>query len=195
MKKITIPLAGATAIFLAVAQNSNAVPITGNIGFSGSVQLNSGSVATATTAVNWFGTQITDHSTSGDFFTEFGSGGGQSVTIAMPWSFNSGALASFWSVGSAPNFTFNLLSSTVASNDGTFLNVLLHGTVSAIGFDTTVFDGTFQVANPSANGISTFTERLSFNPGITRVPDGGTTAVLLGAAVTSLAFIKRKALA
>jgi hypothetical protein len=191
MKNTILTLAGAAAVFLAVAQTSSAVPITGNIGFSGSVQLNSGSVATATTAVNWFGTVVTPNSTSGTFLASLGSAGGQAVTIASPWSFTSGAIANFWSVGSAPTFTFNLLSSSVASNDGTFLNVVLVGTVSAIGFDTTAFTGTFQVANPPANGITTFTERLSFNS----VPDGGTTVMLLGAALSGMALIKRKFMA
>lgn len=191
MKNTLLTLAGAAAVFVAVAQTSSAVPIVGNIGFSGSVQLNSGSVATATTAVNWFGTVVTPNSTSGSFLASLGSLGGQPVTIASPWSFVSGAIPNFWSVGTAPQFTFNLSSSSVASNDGTFLNVVLIGTVSAVGFDTTAFTGTFQVANPPANGITTFTERLSFNS----VPDGGTTVMLLGAALSGMALIKRKFMA
>jgi hypothetical protein len=189
MKNTFLTLASAAAVFLAVAQNIQAVPITGNIGFSGSVQLNTGDVTTATTAVNWFGTQITPNSTSGSFLTSFGSIGGQSVTMAAPWQFSlGGPLASFWSVG---GYTFNLSSSSAfvqVLGNQTFLNIVLTGTVSAVGFDTTAFSGTFQVANPPANGIATFTERLSFNS----VPDGGTTVMLLGAALSGMALIKRK---
>jgi hypothetical protein len=194
MKNTLLTLVGAAAI-LALAQTTQAVPIAGSIGFSGAVQLNTGDVTTATTAVNWFGTQITPFSTSGAFLTEFGSVGGQAVTVASPWNFSlGGAVANFWQVGSAPQFTFNLISSSSliqVISGTTFLNVFLSGTVSAIGFDTTAFTGSFQVANPPANGITTFTERLSFNS----VPDGGTTVMLLGAALSGMALIKRKLMA
>jgi hypothetical protein len=188
MKKTLITITGAAAILLALAQTSQAVPITGFIGFSGTVQLDTGDVSTATKAVNWFNTVVGTE--SGTFNAPLNS----AVTIASPWSFNSGAIANFWQAGSAPQFTFNLSSSTASllNLGGTeFLNVILFGTVSAAGFDTTAFTGSFQVANPPANGVTTFTERLSFNS----VPDGGTTVMLLGAALSGMALIKRKFMA
>ena len=158
-------------------------PITGNIGFSGAVQLDTGSAQTATEAIAWINTVV--NATSGSFTTVANN---SAVTLATPWFFNSGVLNNFWSVG---GFTFNLASSSIYSQDSLFLNVVLAGTVTANGYDATAFTGTFQVANPPANGVTTFTERLSFNS----VPDGGTTALLLGSALSGLALIRRKLVA
>ena len=171
---------------MAFTQTTTAIPttpITGNIGFSVAVQINSGSVQTATGATGWFSTVV--NATSGSFVSV---ANGSSVTMAPTWSFASTALPSFWSVG---GFTFDLASSTISSQDSLFLNVILTGSVRATGFQTTAFSGTFQVANPPANGLTTFTERLSFNA----VPDGGSTMLLLGSALTGLGLLRRKLLA
>jgi len=192
MKNTFLTLAGAAAV-LAAVQTTQAVPITGNIGFAGSAQLNSGTVGGATAVVNWFGEVVTPASTSGVFLTDFGSAGGQPVAFASPWSFNSGPIAAFWTATgmSGPTFTFNLTSSSLQPSPAGFVNVLIAGTVSAIGFDTTAFSGSFSVQDPPANGIATFTESLSFHS----VPDGGTTVMLLGAALSGMALIKRKFMA
>lgn len=182
MKNITKIIAVAAAV-VALTQSVQATPITGNIGFSGAVQLDSGSVQNATEAIAWINTVV--NATSGSFTTV---ANGSPVTLATPWFFNSGVLNNFWSVG---GFTFNLSSSSIYSQDALFLNVVLAGTVTCNGYDATAFTGTFQVANPPANGVTTFTERLSFNS----VPDGGTTALLLGSALSGLALIRRKLVA
>jgi len=171
---------GVAALAAALTQTVQAVPLTGFIGFSGAAQLNSSSVQTATETVSWINTVV--NGTSGTFI---GIADGTPVSLAAPWFFNSGLLNNFWAVG---GFTFKLLSSTIYSQDSLFLNVILNGTVSGNGFDTTAFAGTFQVANPSANGQAIFTQRLSFSS----VPDGGTTVLLLGVAFAGMAFIKRK---
>lgn len=161
MKNRLMTIAGAIAISLTVTQTSQAAPITGNIGFSGSFQLNSGSVATATTAIHWFGMAVTLGNTTSGSFTNVP--GGTSVTLASPWSFTSGPIANFWSVG---GFTFNLTSSSysvVGSGPFHFLNASFTGTVSAAGFDTTPCSGTLGTQDPPANGITTFTCVLSFN--------------------------------
>ncbi|MDR3460075.1 MAG: VPDSG-CTERM sorting domain-containing protein [Verrucomicrobiae bacterium] len=180
--KLTI-LAAVAVVAMAFTQTTQAVPVTGNVGFSGAVQLNSSSVQTATGAGAWFDTVV--NATSGSFTTV---ANGSAVTLATPWAFNSGAIGSFWSVG---GFTFDLTSSAIYSQDALFLNVVLNGTVSGNGYDATAFSGTFQVANPAANGLTTFTERLSFNS----VPDGGSTMLLLGGALTGLGLLRRKLLA
>ena len=182
MKNI-LKVVAVAAVALALTSSVQAVPVTGNIGFSGAVQLNSSSVQTATEALAWFNTVV--NATSGSFTTV---PNGTAVALATPWFFNSGAQPNFWITG---GFTFNLISSAIYSQDNLFLNVVLAGTVTGNGFDATAFTGTFQVANPSANGLTTFTERLSFNS----VPDGGTTVMLLGAALSGMALIKRKFMA
>ena len=203
MKNTLLTLAGAAAVFVAVAQTSSAVPIVGSIGFAGSLQLNSGNLATATTVVNWFGETVQAGSTAGTFSTALGSLGGQAVNLAAPWQFSlGGPVSPFWSVtgtqgGAGYNgtiFTFNLASSSsILSVIGGFntLTIFMAGTVSAIGFDTTAFTGSFSIQEPPANGIANFTESLSFHS----VPDGGTTVMLLGAALSGMALIKRKFMA
>jgi len=181
IKKIAATVTAAVCL-TGIAQ---ATPITGNIGFSGAVQLNSATANTATAATAWFNTVAA--SPVGTFAGIVNNGDAVSMTGATPWSFNSGALANFWSVD---GFKFNLTSSSIYSQVGGFLNVLLAGTVSGNGFDTTTFNGTFQVADPASGGPQTFTERLSFNS----VPDGGTTVMLLGGALMGLALLKRKLL-
>jgi hypothetical protein len=174
------------ALTMAFTQTGQAVPITGNIGFSGDVQLNTTDARTATAVLNWINTVV--GSDSGNFS---GIAPNTAVLMTSPWSFNSGALNNFWQVG---GYTFNLISSTVSSRIGQFLDVNLSGTVTGNGFDATTFSGTFQVANPSADGQSKFTERLSFaSPGGgAPTPDGGMTAILLGLACASLAVVKYK---
>jgi hypothetical protein len=189
MKNKLMTVLGAAAVLLAVAQTSQATAITGTIGFSGSAVLNSGTVEGATQVTTWGNTVVTTD--SGTFTT------GASPAIVLntstvtfdltPWIFNTTVASpgsDFWTVG---GFTFDLLSSSVFSDAGGFLNVNVNGTVSGNGYTLTDFVGTFQVADPD-NGNSTFTTRLSFNS----VPDGGTTMMLLGSALMGLGLIKRK---
>jgi hypothetical protein len=170
------------AAFALAHQTVHATEITGNIGFSGSAQLNSTSVATATEVVSWLPTIV--NSESGDFS---GITIGSAVALAAPWLFNSGPLNNFWSVG---GFTFNLTSSSIFSQNS-FLNVNLVGTITGNGFTASPFTGTFQVANPSANGQTTFTERLSFVNATTGVPDGGSTVMMLGLSALGMGLLKQ----
>ena len=184
MKNI-FKIVAATAVAVAITQTVQAVPnpINGNIGFSGTAVLDTSDANTATKVITW-GTDNVVGSDSGSFVGLVTIG--DAVTLLAPWSFNStGPLNNFWKVD---GFTFTLNSSSIFSQVGGFLNVSISGTVSGNGFDTTAFSGSLQLANPSANGATTFTERLSFNS----VPDGGTTVLLLGAALSGLALMKRK---
>jgi hypothetical protein len=183
MKNKLMTLVSIAAVAAALTQTSQAVPITGNVGFSGAVQLNSTSVQTATEALAWYETVVNGQ--SGSFS---GIANGTPVALATPWFFNSGTLNNFWTVG---GFTFNLASSHIFSQDALFLNIVLAGTVTASGFDPTAFTGTFQVANPPANGSAIFTERFSFSS-VRAVPEGGATALLLGVTLVAMALIKHK---
>src|SRR5580700_6776932 len=94
-------LAGAATILLAAtATQVHAIPITGNIGFSGLVTLNTSSPATATEVTSWVNSQV-----EGDSGV-FGSGvfalaTGTPVTMTSQiWNFNTSTpIANFWSVG------------------------------------------------------------------------------------------------
>jgi len=180
MKKTIITIVGVAAFAVALTQTARAIPIAGNLGISGAVQLDTGSASTATKALSWINTVANGQ--SGAFI---GIVNDTSVVMTSPWSFNSGTLNNFWQVG---GFTFNLIKSSIFSQDGTFLNVLLAGTVTGNGFDATAFTGTMQLANPAANGLTVFTERLSFSA----VPDSGNTVLLLGMACAAMFLVKRK---
>jgi len=184
--KFKLNIIAAVAAAVALTSTVQAVPITGNIGFSGVATLNSGSAGTATQVTTW-GTNNVFSVSAGSALALFVTLGDQ-VTLHSPWTFNSPAINSFWTVD---GFTFNLSNSSIFSNSGGFLAVVLAGTVVGHGYDATAFTGSFQLADPSADGQTQFTTRLSFTP----VPDGGSTVLLLGAALSGLALIKRKLVA
>jgi len=185
-------IAGAAAV-LALAQTSQATPITGNIGLAGSVTLNSGAVGTATGVIanGWNGTQVTVNSTSGSFTIV--PAGTPVVMSSSAWTFGTG-LANFWSIPSIlPTYTFTLISSSIAPSSPGFLNILLSGTVSdGVPADTSSLFGSLSIQDPAANGTTTFTESLSFHSQPPATPDGGTTVMLLGAAFSGIALLKRK---
>src|SRR6266481_8591281 len=89
-----------------------AVQITGNITFTGSCTLNTKSASTATMVTGWHGLgtgglpQVASHDGSFDGAVT----DGDAVTIAFPWSFNSGAVPNFWRVD---GFVFDLTSSSI----------------------------------------------------------------------------------
>jgi hypothetical protein len=181
--KNTIKLIAALAVAaIAFTQTSSATPITGTIGFSGTANLDGSSVATSSQVLSW-GTN-TVGITSGSFS---GVPIGAVVTLIAPWSFNSGARAGFWQVA---GFTFDLAGSSIFQNSGGFLSINLVGTVFGNGYEVTALSGRVTIQDPSVSNGRTFnyTESLSFNS----VPDGGTTALLLGSALSGLALIRRK---
>ena len=185
MKNKFIALAGAAVLTVALTQTVQAIPVTGNIGFSGTADLNSRSVnmASAVVAGGWRNTVVGSASGSFAFIPTLAP----VVMTSSQWNFVSGALPAFWSVG---GFTFDLVSSSIFSQGGGFLNVLLNGMVTGNNYDPTQFSGSFQVADPAANGQVTFTERISFNS--TAVPDGGATVLLLGMGLIAMTLLKRK---
>jgi VPDSG-CTERM motif len=183
MKNILTVVAVA-AVAMALTQTVQAIPlpyISGNIAISGAATLNTTSVNTASKVTTWgVNTVSTD---SGSFPLALD---GQIVNFsgANGWSFNSGVLNNFWSVG---GFTFNLISSTISIQGNGLLYVLLNGTVSSASYTTTDFTGSMTIQNPPGSGC-TFSESLSFGS----VPDGASTILLLGSALSGLALIKRK---
>jgi MYXO-CTERM domain-containing protein len=169
-----------TAMLPLLSITTSAAPVSGNIGLSGTAQLNSGSAQTATEVVSWGDSTVGADSGSFASITP-----GTAAVMSEPWTFNSGVLNNYWTVG---GFTFNLSSSSIYSQNGGFLNVVMQGTVLGNGYDPTAFIGTFQVADPSANGSTTFTERMSF----TGAPEPGTSLWWLGLTALGLALVRRK---
>ncbi len=173
----------AVVMAVTLGRSVQAVPITGGITFNGTATLNSNNIATATMVKSWGTNNV--KSVSGTFLT-FGSINlNDIVKLAPNWSFNSGVLGKFWQVG---GFTFNLADSSALSLVNGVLTIILNGSVSGNGFDVTPFSGTVMIhSTPGTAGVI-FSDNFSFNT----VPDGGTTVLLLGAALSGLALAKRK---
>ncbi|HEV2695021.1 MAG TPA: VPDSG-CTERM sorting domain-containing protein [Verrucomicrobiae bacterium] len=195
--KLTIIAAVAAAAM--ALQSTQATPITGVIGFSGTASLDSSVASSATEVTGWGNNFIGLH--TGSFASLTGTA---SVAFNSPWTFASSGLPSFWTItDSTGNYTFNLTSSKVFSTGSTTgplgtttsISILIFGTVvsTVAGLDATAFTGSMTIQDPSVdNGTNpktfSYTESLSFSP----VPDGGTTVLLLGSALSGLALLRRK---
>ncbi len=183
----------ATTLFLAISLGTASAahnPINGAITFSGGAVLNSVNINTATGVASWVNPIVS--SRDGDFIGFANVGG--NVALVAPWSFNSGAINNFWSVG---GFSFDLTSST------TFLktanNLIVNGTgfIKGNGYDSTAGSWSLSSQSPPAgqiiNGVTT--QVFSFSAAsaaTTTVPDGGTTAVLLGVSLLGLSLVSRR---
>jgi len=185
MKNITKIIAVAAAA-VAITGTVHATAITGAIAFAGSAQLNAATVSSSSEVLSWGPNSV--YLATGSFAPLLGSG----VTFGpVPWSFTS-PLPAFWTDG---GFTFNLTQSTVSTPvlgpSGYYsLTIFLAGTVTSTtpGLNPTAFAGTFAIQDPTVGGTYNYSESMSF----ASVPDGGTTALLLGSVLSGLALIRRK---
>jgi hypothetical protein len=188
-------LAGVAVVVLAATQ-VHAVPITGNIGFTGQLTVNSSSPGTATQITSWINPQV-----NGDSGV-FGSGvfaiatGTPVVMTSSSWNLNTSTpIPNFWSVG---GFTFELLSSVIfaqggSSGQNSFVAVDGTGLVTGNGYTPTVMSFNLSTSDPFAgSGPTTWTFQASGASTLPSVADGSSTAMLLGLALTGVAWIKRK---
>lgn len=163
-------------------QQAQAATITGDITFGGVVTFDTTSLSLAKQVSTWNLAIVT--SDSGDFSSIPVL---SSVTIS-PWIFNPSTPTSpLWSVG---GFSFDLISSTIVTQTNFFLNVTGIGTLSGAGFDTTPGTWSFTVSNALGGTHSTFGFQSDTAAGL--VPDGGTTAALLGLALAGIELLRRK---
>src|SRR6266436_8508943 len=168
------------------SQQAQATAITGDIQFAGETQFDTNSLATATTVVTWYDvfhnagfSSVT--SGTGDFA---GIAPGTSAAMAA-WAFNpSTPTPGLWSVG---GFTFNLLSSTIVTQNASTLVITGTGIVSGNGFDPTAMDWSFTTQSSGGRTRTTF----SFSANGVAVPDGGSAVMLLGAALSALGMARR----
>jgi hypothetical protein len=195
--KIALSVLTAGAVALALAPTAQAVPITGSVTFGGNVSLDTSSAGTATKVTAWsgpggVGTPYVSDS-SGNFAATALT---TSAIFTAPWSFSSPlGLANLWhyTALNGDTYTFNLTSSAIFSQGGSPASVVVKGsgTVTATGpvaFDPTAGSWNFQTGDPSAGSPPVF----SFAAQTGTVPDGGTTAMLLGFALCGLGLLKRK---
>src|ERR1039457_3165365 len=198
MKK-TMKFAGVAALALALTQSLQAIPVTGNIGFTGGAVLSGPitpvSAANATGVATWISPVVT--LTSGSFTVIPNT---TAVAIAAPWLFASGA-SPFWTVSfGGETFVFNLLTSGITAHGGTpgvsgFVVVNGTGTVTGSGnhaYSATAMSWSFTSQDPVIRGNP---DGWTFSASTSTVPDGASTALLLGAALSGLTLLKRKFMA
>jgi VPDSG-CTERM motif len=170
------------------SQQAQAAQINGDVQFAGEVQLDTNSLATATTVVTWFDvfhnagfSSVT--SATGDFG---GIAPGTQASMPNAWIFNpSTPTPGLWSVG---GFIFDLLSSTIVTQTAKNLSIEGSGIVSGNGFDNTAMNWSF--TTQSAGGVTRTT--FSFSANGLAVPDGGSAVALLGLALTGIEILRRK---
>jgi hypothetical protein len=187
MKNI-IKMAGVMAATLALAQTIQATPLSGNIGFTGQVELNNSSPGNSSGVTMWLNPTV--NGTSG----AFAGLNGMAATFTPTWTFNTASTISpFWSVD---GFTFVLTSSAIVvqgfSGGLGYVVVDGTGTVTGPGYTTTPMIWTFGLSDPPADAD---TPSWTFRASANSVPDGGATVMLLGIALSGVALLKKKLMA
>jgi hypothetical protein len=198
MKNRLIKTVGAITVAMALVQTIQAVPITGNIGFVGNVNLNTGTAATATIANSYSSTIVLSASgyiaTLAPNFTP--------LTFVAPWTFYPGssvAITPFWTSTLANGLSFSLSSWTATRGTTSGANPEPYVAISGVGImsDTigdisSLYNFTVTFADPASVPASdTFTFQASQAP----VPDGGSTVMLLGAALSAVGLLRKKLVA
>ena len=188
MKTTKLILSAAMTIGLFQGISSvEAAQMTGSIDFDGGVVLDTGVVGTATAVTTWTGAGGVGLPTVvANSLSPGGSPGGSTVTISAPWSFVSGAIASFWSTG---GYTFDLTSSSIAFQTGTFINASGPGILKHAGFDDTPGTWAFSTQSPGSGSPTVFSFSAATG---TPVSDVGGTASLMGMGLMGLALVRRK---
>ena len=171
------------------SQQAQATAIQGNINFAGAVHFDTNSLATATRVVTWFdsngnaGFSSVQAGGTGDFA---GIAAGTQATMAQPWIFTpSTPTPGLWSVG---GFSYDLLTSTVVTQNAGTLLITGTGIVSGNGFDPTSMDWSFTTQSAGGQTRTNF----SFSANGVAVPDGGSAVALLGLALVGIEALRRK---
>jgi hypothetical protein len=188
MKKTLLKTAVLTVIAVGMATALQAANIVGGISQAGNVTFNTGNINTATTAT-FNNVQVT--SIAGSYV-------GQGILINTPGSvtypntplqFNPFvANVPLWTLataGGTASFDLTTLTQRLQPGDNT-LTLRGTGVLHMTGFTDTLGDWIF-TAN-SLGGTFSFSASNS----ALGLPDGGTTAILLGAALSGLALLRRK---
>lgn len=172
---------------LAAATQLTAVPITGKLDLSGAVTLDTNNLATATKVVQFGVTSptvvpVTVQAVTAGSVLDSTINPGDAVAMSFPWTFGAG-LNNLWSVG---GFTFNLVSSAIVVQNASFLAVQGKGFITGAGYESTAADWYFTTQGSGDNMV------FSFSATSKAVPDGGSTALLVGAALLAVGVIARR---
>jgi hypothetical protein len=188
LRQFIAVLAVAVATVAFTTPKAEAVLISGGMTFFGTVDLDADPVATATRVDAWFGIGGVGVPIVGSADGSFTGLSGSAVTFVAPWSFTSGPIDNFWSVG---GFTFDLTSSVQTAAPAGFVTASGIGVVSKAGFEDTLMTWSFTTQDPSAGVPAVF----SFSASGRAVPDGGSILALLGMTLIGVEGLRRKLLA
>lgn len=176
------------------SQSIQAAQITGDISFGGSAIFDTHSLATATQVVEFKALTGQDNaarvgSGPGDATGDFSGLNDAVASFPAHYVFNPPSTQDpLWSVG---GFTFHLTSSSILLQTQNFLNITGTGFITAAGFDSTAGTWSFTSSNSSGRDHASFT--FAANSGaVPSVPDSGSTAALLGAALIGVAAVRAK---
>ena len=200
MKSNIITYLASTAAAIGMVASVQATQIVGSIQMSGQVGLDTTDLATASvanfTGLNPAGLVVSGTGSYSGVPTGLSSppvtfagfnivAGAQSISPLWTFTYNGNVysfdLGTITSVGSALG---------VNTRDTGDLLVKGSGTVSITGFDTTAANWSFDITDTAGGTGTSFT--FGFAQSDTSLPDGGTTAMLMGAALSGLALIRRK---
>jgi hypothetical protein len=194
MKNKRVILAGALA--LTAFATAQAIPITGEIDMSGTVTLNSASLASASAANHFNG--VTVGGMPNDSYA--GTFGDVVMWNAFTWPGGSASpLWTFTDATTTDTYSFALSTDSIVTQTATFLNLLGTGTLSITGpgsFSPTAGIWSFTISNPTGGAHEDFNFTFANSQTSTGgVPDGGSTVMLLGAALSALALFRKNLIA
>lgn len=182
-------MAMGVAAAMAFTASVQATLITGTVRMSGDVTLDTQSLATATGASLFSAVTVVGSPTGSYVGTA-----GQSVTWkAFSWNPSTAPVGELWKFSYLGNdYTFDLGSITSVSQSVDSLLITGVGTVNITGgaFEATPANWTFQITDSSGGTGGSFV--FGFSDSNTAIPDGGTTAMLLGSALSGLALLRKK---
>jgi hypothetical protein len=178
----------AAAALAALLCTARAVPITGGISLAGGYTVNTGNLNTATAFTSFTEEIVT--SRSGSFVTAGVAIG--AAAVVNPFSFIPfvAPVPNLWSIPSVPGTTFSLNQLTLVEQLGDdTLELRGLGILTLPGFDPTAGSWLF-TANQA--GVPLTFSWSSSNAAIAQVPEGGTTAALLGLSLLAIGVAARR---
>jgi hypothetical protein len=179
-KLIKLLIVGAVIAFVGSSVPVQAIPIVGDISFGGSYTVDNPNLTIATKFIT-FSSVIVIPIEHGDYVGTAGN----SVTFT-PFTFSppTTPVVPLWTFTIGPTtYSFNALTMTVPYKSSSLLDIQGTGTAYITGRDPT--PGIWNVTANKAGASFSFSSSAA-------VPDGGTTVLLLGAALSALGLIKRR---
>ena len=189
MKNKIIKSLASFALMVGLAATVQATQITGSLDLKGNATLDNTSLLAAK-AVNTFA-NVTAAGPGTLSYSGIADGTSVSMPNALVWNPITVPVSSLWTLTvSGVTYSFDLLTLNADFQGGKALNLSGTGTLKITGFDDTPGVFSFSIAS-SAGSAENATFGFSASNSA-QVPDGGTTVMLMGAALSGLALLRRK---